>query len=214
VIRHAWNFLVLLVACSSAKGAPAQHGDLGNTPVVTAAQPIAVASKRIGKADASGVIAAARVVAAIDDGPATDRPIYARADQTVTLYAVIEVEDRGRDRHRRFYTDAPHLLIGGHAVETLAMTSAPLAEIAWQRVEPAGQTYSNTDGGTFHFTEIEYKPTEITTGAGKTSIPADVRPTLTPDHGNGVGTMRFQIVVTQGGAVIASPGPEAQRGRG
>jgi hypothetical protein len=43
---------------------------------------------------------------------------------------------------------------------------------------------------------------------------ADVRPTLTPDHGNGVGTMRYQLVALQGERVIASAGPEARRGRG
>jgi hypothetical protein len=41
-----------------------------------------------------------------------------------------------------------------------------------------------------------------------------VRPTLTPDHGKGLGTMRYQIVVLQGDRVIASAGPEARRGKG
>jgi hypothetical protein len=41
-----------------------------------------------------------------------------------------------------------------------------------------------------------------------------VRPTLTADHGDGVGTMRFQLVVTQGDRQLATPGIDARRGRG
>jgi len=35
-----------------------------------------------------------------------------------------------------------------------------------------------------------------------------------PDHGHGVGTMRYQLVALQGDRVIASAGPEARRGKG
>jgi cell wall-associated NlpC family hydrolase len=46
------------------------------------------------------------------------------------------------------------------------------------------------------------------------AITADVHPTLTPDHGRGLGTMRFQVVARQGDRLVASPGIETRRGRG
>jgi hypothetical protein len=85
--------------------------------------------------------------------------------------------------------------------------------LAWRRVEPAAANYSNTSGGEFHFEPIAYEPTAIPDADRGTLVP-DVRPTLTPDHGDGVGTMRYQVIVTQGARAVASPGPEARRGRG
>lgn len=145
----------------------------------------------------------ATIVASIDGGPATTRPVHARADQKVTLYAVLVVDDNG---HRTTYSDAPGL----HA-KTLA--KAPAFTLQWNRIEPATDDLSNTEGGTFHFARIEYRATPIE-GASNGSLTPDVRPTLTPDHGHGVGTMRFQVVVTQGDHVVASPGTEARRGAG
>ena len=146
-------------------------------------------------------VIAAKIVASVDGGAATDRPIFARADQTVTLFAAIEVEGGA------WFSDAPRL---AHAHR---LADAPALAIAWERVEPAAASYSNEDDTGFHFTSIEYKTTPID-GARGGAIAADVRPTLTPDHGGGVGTMRYRLVVTQDTHVIASPGPEARRGRG
>ena len=155
---------------------------------------------------------AVQVVAAIDDAPATEKPAYARADQQVTLYAVVTAELSGR---RTVYTDAPALRLGNKQVVTEPLAKAPLLELRWNRIEPAVNDMSN--GATpadFHFHAIDYRAVPIDDAAGKPSTPADVRPTLTPDHGNGVGTMRYQLVALQGERVLTSAGPEARRGRG
>ena len=46
------------------------------------------------------------------------------------------------------------------------------------------------------------------------SLAADVRPTLIADHGGGLGTMRYQLAVTQGTRTLSTPGIDARRGRG
>ena len=145
------------------------------------------------------------MVAAVADGPASDRPAYARAGQRVVLYAVIEAE-------RAVFTDAPRVELHGKSVVTRSLAEAPAFAIAWNKVEPAAANVTNEDDAGFHFAQIDYRATP--TQRGGATLVADVRPTLTPDHGNGVGTMRYQIVVSQDERVVASPGPEAHRGKG
>jgi hypothetical protein len=144
-------------------------------------------------------ITAARILASVDGATATERPVHARKDQVVMLYAAVEAGGH-------WYTDAP----GWPHARPLA--KAPYATVRWAKLEPAAADYSNEDATGFHFTQIDYEPTAL--DARATTIAADVRPTLTPDHGDGVGTMRYQISVTQGLRTIASPGAEARRGRG
>jgi hypothetical protein len=144
-------------------------------------------------------ITAAKILVSVDGGAATDRPVHARADQVVMLYASVQAGGR-------WYTDAPGW------PKTRPLAKAPGATLAWSRVEPAAANYSNEDATGFHFTPIDYRATPI--DASGTAIAADVRPTLTPDHGHGVGTMRFQITVAQDARTIASPGSEARRGHG
>jgi hypothetical protein len=148
-----------------------------------------------------------RVVAAVDDGPASDRPAYARRGQRVMLYAVVEAGGE-------VYTDAPGLRLRGRNVTSRPLARAPAFTLAWHRIEPAAASYSNGDASTFHFHAIEYRATAIEGPSDRAAIPADVRPTLTPDHGDGLGTMRYQLVVTQGDRVVMTPGPEARRGKG
>ncbi len=147
------------------------------------------------------------VVAAVGDAIATDRPAYARADQRVTLYAAIQIDDAA------WFTDAPVLQLAGKRVAARPLAKAPGHELRWNRVEPAAANISNGDAQTFHYEPIDYRATPIERTTNRPAITADVRPTLTPDHGSGVGTMRFQAVVTQGARTIASAGPEARRGR-
>ena len=158
------------------------------------------------------------MVAAIGDGVATNRPAYGRRDQTITLFVVLGVE---RDGRTIYFSDATDVRLDGTPVETRALANAPAIELRWNRIEPAKQTMSNGDTPReFHFERIDYRATPIACDrprcdrASPGAIAADVRPTLTPDHGNGVGTMRYQIVALQHEHVIASPGPEAKRGRG
>jgi cell wall-associated NlpC family hydrolase len=143
-------------------------------------------------------VAAVKILASVDGGTATAGPIHARKDQKVTLYAAVEVAGH-------WYTDAPF----PHA---RPLAAAPHLTLHWNRIEPAANDYSNEDATGFHFTAIEYKATSI--DATTTSITADVHPTLTPDHGDGVGTMRYQLVVTANDRTLATPGTDARRGRG
>jgi hypothetical protein len=125
----------------------------------------------------------------------------------VTLYAVIEVAGSST-----VYSDAPSLELRGKRLTPVPLSRGPRVELTWNRIEPAAANYSNGDGPSFHYEPIEYRATVIAGTAGASSIRADVRPTLTPDHGKGVGTMRFQVVVRQGERTVASAGPSARRG--
>jgi hypothetical protein len=157
-------------------------------------------------------VTSVQIVTAVGDEPATEHATYARKDQIVTLYAVVTAELSGT---RTVYSDAPKLKLGGKAIKTEPLAKAPQLAVRWNRIEPATNDMSN--GATpkdFHFEPIDYRATPIDEANGKASLVADVRPTLTPDHGHGVGTMRFQLVALQGERVIASPGPEARRGKG
>jgi cell wall-associated NlpC family hydrolase len=147
------------------------------------------------------------IVASIDGAPASDAPAYARADQPVTLHVVIRAGDR-------YYSDAPSPHIGGKRIPVEPLARGPRIAVAWSRIEPTSANLSNTSSGTFRFEPIEYRATAIEGSANRASIRADVRPTLTLDHGHGVGTMRYQLSVTQGDRTLNTPGPEARRGRG
>jgi len=155
-------------------------------------------------------VIAVRIVAAAGNAAATDQPTYARAGEPVTLFAALDVQQTGR---LSVYSDAPTLRLGSHEVRAQPIATGPRVELRWNKIEPATAELSNGDGNDFHFAEIDYRATPIETAGGKPAITADVHPTLTPDHGNGVGTMRYQLVVLQGDRVIASPGPEARRGK-
>ena len=208
--------LVLVAACSSASNAPEPPGLGRPTPHLI---------ERPAHPKVTGRVTGVRIAAAIDDGPASDRSAYARADQTVVLYAVVEADAAGQ---HVVYSDAIELELGGHRVKPVALADAPAIELRWNRIEPATASLSNTDGGDFHFATIDYRATPIVGPSGTGSIvgpsgtgsivgsrvTADVRPTLTTDHGHGVGTMRFQLIARQGDRVIASPGAEARRGKG
>jgi hypothetical protein len=159
-------------------------------------------------------VIAAHVVAAIEGRAACERPLRARAGERVTLYAAIVVEHAGK---RAVYSDAPGLALAGKTVAAQPLARAPQLALHWNRIEPAVATMSNGDTPKeFHFEPIDYRATAIDGAAGRASIAADVRPTLTPDHGNGkgIGTMRYQLVARQGDRVVASAGPEARRGKG
>ncbi|MGE0872089.1 MAG: hypothetical protein AB7P03_26260 [Kofleriaceae bacterium] len=138
-----------------------------------------------------------------------DRAAYARLDQRVRLYAVIELATHGR---KRVFTDAPVLRLAGRPVATEPLAGAPAIGLAWNRIEPVAANYSNGDGPTFHYEPIAYRATAIEGSANASSLIPDVRPTLTPDYGSGVGTMRYQVVATLDGHAVASPGVESRRG--
>lgn len=146
------------------------------------------------------------------EAPADATPKRARADAGVTLYAVLEVEEA--PRVRRFYSDAGRIRLGGAVHTTLPMHRAPAAELRWYKVEPTSENLSNTATGSFRFEVIPYAETLITAWAGRTSVTADVRPTRTPDRGQGLGTMRYKLVATTAGRSLTTPGAESRAGRG
>jgi hypothetical protein len=156
-------------------------------------------------------VVAVRIVAAVGSAAATDRPTYARADEPVTLFAALDVQDGAA---HTIHCDAPTVRLGGHPVKVQPIATAPLVELRWNKLKPAEVNLSNGDPDPFHYAEIDYRATPIEAAGGRPAIAADVHPTLTPDHGNGIGTMRYQLVALQGDRVIASPGPEARRGKG
>ena len=213
---------LILGACSSpSSAAPAGRAPapdttraLGPTDTELQGTTAGTATIEIGDATVTGAIRRVRIATLVTDaGVASDRPAYARADQRVVLYPVIEAGGA-------VYSDAPALILAGKRVIPQPLARAPRAQLAWRRVEPTSNNISNGDGPTFHYEVIEYATTPI--AIAKADVPAgaivaDVRPTLTPDHGDGVGTMRFQLVATQGAGstarTIASAGPEARRGR-
>lgn len=194
--------LVFAAACSSAASAPAPQ----RTIVVNAHDPIA-APHRVGDETATESVIGVQILASVDGGPASDRPAYARKDQTVTLYALLRTANRS-------FTDAPDPHVAGKAIRATPLHDAPAVDLAWLRIEPSTATMSNTQSGTFRFEPIAYAATAIDGTANHASITADVRPTLTTNHGDGVGTMRYQLVATQGDREIASAGLDAKRGKG
>jgi hypothetical protein len=152
-------------------------------------------------------VTAVHIVASVDKAPARNAPAYARADQTVTLFALIRAGDA-------YYTDAPAALLGNKRIKLLPLSRGPKIELAWSRIEPTSANLSNTASGTFRFEPIEYALTPIEGSANHASIAADVRPTLIKDYGDGVGTMRYQLSVTQADRTLTTPGIDARRGRG
>ena len=200
--------LCLAAACTGADAAPTAPAHAPTAPVPSPSPP----AVPLGTAAAGGRVVAAHVVSRTGStGDADDQPKRARRDEGVTLFAVVEVADGPR---RATFSDAGTVRLRGRRVATRPLAEAPALHLAWNRIEPAVATMSNTASGQFRFEPIEYRATAIDGAADRGHLAADVRPTLTPDHGGGVGTMRFQVVVTQGDASIASPGVDARAGRG
>jgi hypothetical protein len=211
------KYFVILVACSSAQTAPST-----SSSVSTAHAPIALhrdatkaaqlgdtteAAPKIGDSSVTARVNAIHIVASVDGASASDAPAYARADQKVTLYAVIRAGDA-------YYSDAPSPTLSGKSLVVQPIARGPVIDLTWSRIEPTTANLSNTASGTFRFEPIEYRATSIDHTANHASITADVRPTLIADHGDGVGTMRFQLAVSQAGTTLTTPGAEARRGRG
>jgi hypothetical protein len=194
-------FIVFAAACASAESAPTPH-----STVTPAHAPIVAPQQRVSDARLTHDIDTVHLVASVDGGAAEDRPAYARVEQQVTLHVVLRAGTT-------YYSDAPAPRLKGKAITVKPLASAPDVKITWSRIEPASANTSNTQSGTFRFEPIEYRTTAIKAATGGSLI-ADVRPTLTPDHGNGVGTMRYQVTVTQGTRTRTTPGIEARRGRG
>ncbi len=123
----------------------------------------------------------------------------------MTLYAALTVEDRRQARALQRRAGARPRRQAGSRAAALARARRRAA------LEPhracRGDDVQRRHARGFHFEPIDYRATLIESAGGAASLPADVRPTLTPDHGGGIGTMRYQLVALQGDRVIASAGP-------
>jgi hypothetical protein len=192
-------------ACTQAASAPSIEQNAPVT-VVKAHAPNA-SPHRVGDSSAKGSVTAVQILASVDGGAAGDRPTYVRVDQKVTLHALVRVGTK-------YFTDAPSPQLAGKPISAEPLAKAPAVELAWVRIEPSTANMSNTQSGSFKFETIDYAVTAIDGTANQPSIMADVRPTLITDHGEGIGTMRYQLVVTQGDRTIKSAGIDARRGRG
>jgi hypothetical protein len=159
----------------------------------------------IGDTRVSTRIDAVTIVASVDGGVANEAPVYARAGQTVVLHGLLRAGGV-------YFSGAPRIQLRGKAITVRPITEAPAVTLTWSRIEPTAANTSNTQSGAFRFEAIDYRTTAIP--GNDASLAADIRPTLTPDHGDGVGTMRYQLTAAQGERSVASPGIEARRGRG
>lgn len=153
-----------------------------------------------------------RIVSAVAGapGPASEGPVYARLDQEITLHPVLVVREAGRTS---YVSDAGEIELDGRRHQTRPLADGPMALFRWYRVEPAVEDMSNTASGRFRFEPIEY--TEVPAAfLFPSRLRADVRPRLTSDRGDGVGTMRYKLIALTASGVLATPGSEARAGRG
>lgn len=161
----------------------------------------------LGDPRSSATITHAYIVSRVADrGVATDLPKRARVDQGVSLYVALQTDDGA------WYSDAPKVEIAGDAHVAKPIAQAPAFGIAWRKLEPTATDLSNNPDGHFAYAPIPYDTTPFADDVAR--VDADVRPTLTPDHGDGVGTMRYQIEITQGGKTLTTAGATSRRKRG
>jgi cell wall-associated NlpC family hydrolase len=171
----------------------------------------------LGRSDVAGTITSVTIVSRVGTASSSNvadaTPKRALAKDGVTLFALVEVERGGK---RTLYSDAGTVMWHGKKTTTRPVAEAPSLTIAWNKVEPSTKDMSNTASGSFRYETIPYATTAWRANGATpaASVAADVHPTLTPDHGDGLGTMRYQIVVRQGDRTLASPGIETRRGRG
>jgi hypothetical protein len=146
-----------------------------------------------------------------DSGAADDRPKRALARESVQLHAVLMVREGGK---LRAFSDVPVVQIGRQRHTARPLAEAPTVRLSWFKVEPRVETMSNTESGTFRFESIPYGETKVAAWQGKSSVTADVHPTLTTDRGQGTGTMRFRLEAATPDGVFSTPGTSARRGKG
>jgi hypothetical protein len=159
-----------------------------------------------------GILVAVHIVSEISGAvaPPDDVAKHARAGEAVTLHAVIEARDGEK---RIYYSDAKTIRIDGATIETRSLDDLGEIDLRWYKVEPTEENLSNTSSGKFRYERIAYDEVEVTGWRDDPSVTADVRPTLTPDRGGGLGTMRYKVAARVGRATVESPGKDARRTR-
>jgi hypothetical protein len=177
-------------------------------------------------ADASPelVVERAAVVGRVDDGPWTDAPTEARADQKAELAAVV-VGRRGQRRVVLAPAGVARVRLAGQALATEELADA---RVQWSTVEPHGfrqtpahngatsQYYSNvstepkTFGRWLDFDHIDYFERVVAPWGAPPRIAAEV--SSGEDDAQplpGLGTVRYKVEVELAGQTVASPGAEA-----
>jgi hypothetical protein len=174
--------------------------------------PIVVISLLLAAGQARAEVADLRIVAEVagTDGPAIEGPVHARLDQEVTLHPVLVVREGG---HLRYYSDAGAIEVDGRTRAARPLAEGPPALFRWYTVEPTVENMSNTASGSFRFEPIEYAEVPAALFF-PTRLRADVRPRLTPDRGDGVGTMRFKLLALTTSGLLTTPGADDRAGRG
>lgn len=137
-----------------------------------------------------------------DRGNATDQRKYARVDETVNLWVVIETRGEGR------FSDAPLKATKNLKPSTAWPTACPV-RIDWLKIEAQAESYNNAHSAPP--AEISYAQTEWKSGW---SVVADVHPTLMhdefPDMKNGLGTMRYKARAKTAAWTMGSKGLECR----
>ncbi|MGV3620084.1 MAG: NlpC/P60 family protein [Archangium sp.] len=95
---------------------------------------------------------------------------------------------------------------------TLHAVGKGAAEFRWFRIEPTIGAIDNTTPS-FHFENVTYAESELTSCRGKPECAVDVKPTKL-DAVNalpGVGTMAFRVEATMNGKAVSTPGMESTK---
>jgi hypothetical protein len=164
------------------------------------------------------------VVGRVGDGPWTDAPTEARADQKAELAAVV-IGHRGRRPAVLAPAGVDRVSIGGRTMATERLGDV---RVQWSTVEPHGfrgqkatngvtsEFYSNvstepkTFGRWLAFDHIDYFERVVAPWGAPARIPAEVS---SGEDGAqqlpGLGTVRFKVEVELTGHTLASPGAEA-----
>jgi hypothetical protein len=171
-----------------------------------------ILSHRSAAAAGAEEIVAVHIVSRVGDRAVPDdRPKRARIDAGVTLFAVLVAEVAGE---RVVFAGESIVELGGRRHRARPLREAPSVALHWFKIEPKVATLSNTASGAFRFERIPYAEVAMNAWRGRAQVAADVHPTLTPDHGQGVGTMRYRLTVVTAAGARSTPGLESLHGRG
>jgi len=146
-----------------------------------------------------------------DNGFASNENKTINYETPVNLYAVASTDSSGKTL---YFSDSDSLIIDGRVIPKGDIRRFPsYVSSSWFKVEndSRGTAFSNASKGYNwdHWDELDYAETPL--GLGNT-IHTDVSPTILDAvklNGISVGTMRYGLVLNNGGQVFKSPGIES-----
>jgi hypothetical protein len=202
---HATVACAAVLSCLVVFGCRPEGGSAGPGPRPRAPRRVTPA-----QVAASPKLVKVEVFSAVGSGAPTPDSKNARADQSVTLYAVVAAERGGR---RALYGQVPDGGSRRAAVKAWDEAAWGPLTIRWFKVRTAKDNYSNWDGDQFRWAKLDYVEDAVPEWDDRWSVPPDVRTKWT--HGSeNVGTARFKVEVSQWDENgrrqrVASPGREA-----